>query len=89
MKKTTLPLLLLVTILITSCSSINSQTSCQQDSDCVPAACCHVENAVNKEFKPNCDGVLCSMECAPNTLDCGQGKIKCIENQCQVVIYNQ
>ncbi len=59
---------------------------CFEDTDCVPATCCHPTEAVNKEFRPNCSNVFCTEECQPNTLDCGQGKIKCIKNKCEVLI---
>ncbi len=60
--------------------------SCASDSDCVPARCCHADSAVSKNFAPDCKGTFCTMNCAPNTLDCGQGAIKCIKNKCEVIL---
>lgn len=57
--------------------------SCQIDSDCVPATCCHPTTCVNKDYRPDCKGMFCTMECAPNTMDCGQGKCVCADNTCQ------
>ena len=81
--------LAILLLLISACSTTNSQTICVQDSDCVPALCCHATSSVNKEFAPDCQGQLCSMECSPGTLDCGQGKIKCLEQECRIVLYDQ
>ena len=46
--------------------------------------CCHSTSAVNKDNALDCKAVLCTMDCAPNTLDCGQGQIKCVDNICTV-----
>ena len=74
-------------LLLVSCTpSVDSKSFCKEDSDCVPADCCHSTTAVNKEYSPHCEGVACTLECAPNTLDCGQGELKCISNECAVVI---
>ena len=60
--------------------------TCTQDSDCVPASCCHPTDAVNKDNAPDCSGTMCTMNCEPNTLDCGQGEIKCVKNECIVFL---
>ncbi len=77
--------ILLLTLFITSCVT-TTEKQCTQDSDCKPASCCHASDAVNKEYAPSCTGILCSQECKPNTIDCAQGSIKCIQNECQVVL---
>src|SRR3989338_4781863 len=77
---------IIVMMLLTSCTSVENPKQCTQDSDCVPAQCCHATDAVNKDAAPNCQGKACTLDCAPNTLDCGQGEIKCIENTCTAVI---
>jgi len=74
--------LIFVLFLLVSCSSTENQ--CNADSDCVPVVCCHADSAVNKKFAPDCQRTLCTTECVANTLDCGQGIIKCIENTCQI-----
>ncbi|MCU0642214.1 MAG: hypothetical protein MUF61_01365 [archaeon] len=61
---------------------------CQQDSDCVPNACCHPKACTNKENAPGCRGIMCTMNCEPETLDCGQGSCKCENNLC-VARFNQ
>lgn len=63
-----------------------TEKSCSTDTDCVPAECCHARETVNKEYAPRCEGMLCTMNCEPETLDCGQGEIKCVDGECQVFI---
>lgn len=82
--KTAIISVLVILISVASCAP--SPLECSQDSDCVPAQCCHATNAVSKDEAPNCQGKICTLNCAPNTLDCGQGEIKCIQNECTVVI---
>jgi len=62
------------------------ETFCATDGDCVPAQCCHPNAAINKNFAPACKGIFCTAACAPQTLDCGGGEIKCIKNKCEVVL---
>lgn len=79
--------LLAVFLLIVSCSPIPAvpqEKQCSRDADCVPAQCCHAADAVNRNDAPDCSGTFCTLECAPNTLDCGQGEIKCSAGQCVV-----
>ncbi|MBI2040748.1 MAG: hypothetical protein HYT16_01475 [DPANN group archaeon] len=59
---------------------------CASDSDCVQKECCHPVSAVNKAFRPDCSDTFCTAVCQPNTLDCNQGKIKCIKNKCEAII---
>jgi len=61
---------------------------CNDDKDCVPAACCHPTDCVPKSEVPNCKGIFCTTECAPNTLDCNQGRCVCENNQCKALIYS-
>lgn len=63
--------------------STNNPSECKQDSDCVPSLCCHAKSCVPLSKKPICENVLCTMDCAPNTLDCGQEECKCINEKCQ------
>jgi len=81
-------IVLLVVIILSSCSSekILPEKQCAIDKDCVPAECCHAKDVVNKGFAPDCEGVICTMNCEPNTLDCGQGEIHCGEGECRAVI---
>jgi len=75
-------------ILITSCAveKKDSTTVCVQDSDCLPASCCHATDAVNQQSAPDCSKIFCTEECVPQTMDCGQGEVKCVNNQCMAVI---
>ena len=86
MKKILIFNLIIILLFITSCTTVPLEKKCLQDSDCVPATCCHPTDAVNKENAPTCGKIMCSQECAPETIDCGQGEIKCIENECKVVL---
>ena len=80
---------LIVLSLVVSACQPSIQKQCSVDSDCVPAACCHPTEAVNSAYAPNCAAVLCTAECAPGTLDCGQGEIKCVKSQCTVSMNSQ
>jgi len=63
------------------------QKQCEKDEDCIPVACCHPTSCVMK-YQRVCNE-LCTMECRPNTMDCGQGHCSCVNGQCQVVWANQ
>jgi len=82
MKRTTILLLLFTAFLLAACTP--QQKECTTDSDCVPNKCCHATACIPKEKAPNCEGVFCTAECMPNTLDCNQGKCVCKNNKCQV-----
>ncbi|MEK6903516.1 MAG: hypothetical protein AABW64_02620 [Nanoarchaeota archaeon] len=58
-------------------------TSCNNDSDCVPAQCCHPTSVVNKQYAPDCTAVLCDQSCE-GTLDCGKGKPVCKDRICVI-----
>jgi len=60
------------------------EKECSQDADCVPAGCCHANSCVAASKAPSCDGIYCSMECAPGTLDCGAGNCICQDGKCGV-----
>ena len=89
---------MILVIILVSCSpkedkpitdpndDINENLSCNEDSDCVPAGCCHPTSCINKDFKEDCSDIFCSMECAPDTMDCGQGRCICEENKCKAEI---
>jgi len=79
MKKTII-FLLLASILIIGCEQ--EEVECMIDSDCVAATCCHADSCIAKENAPDCEGVFCSMECIPYTMDCGQGRCICKDHKC-------
>lgn len=54
---------------------------CMADADCVPASCCHATSCVPKSKAPTCEGVFCTQECRPGTIDCGGG-CACEQNRC-------
>lgn len=76
--------LLIIVLFVISCTPTEKQ--CAVDADCAPAACCHAADAVNEQYAPSCNGVLCTMECRPGTIDCGQGSITCVDNECTVIL---
>lgn len=89
-QKVVIGVILVALVFLVSCttttSNIPPDKQCSADSDCVKAACCHAIGAVNKNFGPDCTGMMCTTECVPGTLDCQQGEIKCLNNECTVVL---
>ena len=67
-------------------TEIDLETECSKGSDCVPASCCHATECVPASEAPSCEGIMCTMECRPNTMDCGQGSCKCVDNKCKAVL---
>jgi hypothetical protein len=65
---------------------LSRRRECRSDADCVPASCCHPTRCVPRHLRPNCAAVLCSSECRPGTLDCGQGYCDCQRGRCAAVI---
>ncbi len=59
---------------------------CKTDSDCVPASCCHPSSCVAKVSAPVCNGIACTMDCKPESMDCGQGSCSCTNNKCEVLM---
>lgn len=64
---------------------IEKELYCDSDADCMPSICCHPNGCVNKDFANSCVGSICSAECRPGTLDCGQGSCLCVNNKCNAV----
>lgn len=58
---------------------------CAADSDCVPDSCCHAKECAAKGSGPDCSGIMCTQDCAPGTLDCGQGSCVCENKKCGAV----
>jgi len=58
---------------------------CNIDADCVPASCCHASECVLESEAPDCSGRICTMNCEPGTLDCGQGHCEFVDGECEVV----
>ncbi len=83
--------LFIITLLILiGCNNNNEEIpeelKCTTNDECVPSSCCHSTSCINEEFKQECDGIRCTMECAPNSMDCGQGSCACQNNKCEAVI---
>ena len=58
---------------------------CEVDADCVKASCCHASSCVAVNEAPSCEGLFCTSECAPGTLDCG-GACYCNEGKCAAIL---
>lgn len=84
--------MLILLIVLTSCVQQVQQVEkpelkyCSVDADCVAETCCHPRDAVNSYYAPRCEGIVCTQECVPRTMDCGQGRIKCVNSECQVIL---
>ncbi len=82
----------LLVVLVSSCAPVSDgvevavEKQCMQDSDCVANSCCHAKDAVHTQYAPDCQSVMCTMSCEPDTLDCGQGKGGCVSGECRVVM---
>ncbi|MBS3148512.1 hypothetical protein J4219_06500 [Candidatus Woesearchaeota archaeon] len=61
------------------------QKECDTAVDCAPSTCCHATTCGPLFAKPSCEGVMCTMNCAPGTLDCG-GSCGCVEGRCVGVL---
>jgi len=53
---------------------------------CVPASCCHPTECVLESEAPNCTNMICTTECKPGTLDCGQGHCEFVDGKCEAII---
>src|SRR3989344_5694589 len=83
-------ILITVALTLVSCTQLlPANKICQTDVDCVPAQCCHAGEAVNRENAPDCSNTICTLECAPQTIDCGQGSVACQEGSCQVISHEE
>lgn len=75
--------LLFTVVLLIQISPSALEKNCNSDSDCVPAACCHPTECINKNYAPDCFGIFCTQVCE-GPLDCGAGKCACVNNKCAV-----
>ncbi|MCS7123601.1 MAG: hypothetical protein RMJ17_03460 [Candidatus Aenigmarchaeota archaeon] len=77
-------------IIISSKQNINLKIEkgniyyCEKNEECVPKDCCHSTECVNIKYKPNCEGIFCTMECR-TILDCGMGYCGCVNNRCVAI----
>jgi hypothetical protein len=62
----------------------HDSAECHSAADCVPAQCCHATTCVPTRERPACGGTMCTMECRPGTLDCGEARCACIGGHCGV-----
>ncbi len=65
-------------------SDPDTRAECRTDADCAPAACCHPAACVAVASMPRCAGIMCTGQCAPGTLDCGQAHCVCLGGRCGV-----
>lgn len=64
-----------------TCSAA-AENECVSDSDCAKASCCHAKECTSKSDAPDCSGVACTLECMPETMDCG-GVCRCVSGKCK------
>jgi hypothetical protein len=65
----------------------NGAPDCRRDSDCVPATCCHATRCTPRAKAPACNGVMCTLDVRPGTLDMGRcvcRNAKCIADIAKV-----
>lgn len=63
------------------------ETQCETGAECVPAECCHAAQCVPLSQKPDCAEVVCTQECRPGTLDCGQMSCGCVKGKCVTKLF--
>ena len=87
-----LTILITAMFLITACEEQPANidktpvsNECSEDSDCIKATCCHADSCIPTDQAPDCSGTMCTMNCEPGTLDCGQGNCKCTNDKCEAV----
>jgi len=68
------------------CNLATTAQVCSVNEDCVKDSCCHANSCTTKDNAPDCSGMMCTMSCEPNTLDCGQGSCECINSKCEAVL---
>ena len=66
---------------VADAAALPEGAECATDNDCVPAGCCHATACVPAARRPACEGVMCTMDCRPATLDCG-GSCLCQSGRC-------
>lgn len=73
-------------VLCTGCMEDVDPAACRNDSDCVPAQCCHPTSCINEDYKGPCTE-LCTAVCE-GPIDCGAGRCGCVEGRCRVIPTN-
>jgi hypothetical protein len=81
-----LVLILTIVLLLYPRKEKNARLYCKMDEDCAPVQCCHSTDCVNVDNKPDCKGIMCTMECRSGTMDCGQGHCACVNNECKAIV---
>jgi hypothetical protein len=61
---------------------VSGRGTCKSDGDCVPAECCHPKGCSSRSLAPSCAATMCTMNCAPQSLDCGGGTCFCHDGEC-------
>ena len=64
--------------------SLENELEDYMEESCVPDTCCHATSCVNENLAPDCSEILCTMECKPETMDCGQGSCIWENGNCEV-----
>ncbi len=69
----------------TAAAEAGDASDCAVDADCVPASCCHPNSCVPVAQKPECTDMMCTMQCAAGTMDCG-GRCACEAGSCKAIL---
>lgn len=84
MRKELFLVLLALLVVVSGCKQVGDE--CVKDEDCVVASCCHPKECVPIGQKPDCTGMMCTLNCEPGTMDCGQGSCMCVKGVCKAVL---
>lgn len=60
--------------------------TCQSDSDCVKASCCHATACVARADAPDCSQTMCTANCQAGTMDCNGGCL-CQDGKCAAKLW--
>ncbi len=79
--------ILAVAIIIAAIVLIPSPADNDQNAvKCVPSSCCHSTSCIPPGQAPDCSNIMCTQECVPGTLDCGQGSCAYVGGKCEAVL---
>lgn len=85
-KKIFWPILVFLLVVIITLAVRVVTNGPEESLECVKATCCHATECLPADQAPDCSTSLCTQECVPGTLDCGQGSCQNIEGECTVVL---
>lgn len=78
-------LVFLFVVFIISAARVVTNES-EESLECVKATCCHATECLPADQAPDCLDILCTQECVPGTIDCGQGSCQELKGECKLVL---